>query len=75
MLNNISSTWLIGGWFAVVAVIVASSVGMEARLSTSVYLLALGMAPPLVLMFMRAGTPAPTVAEILHTATTKDGRS
>jgi hypothetical protein len=75
MLNNISSTWLLSSWFAVVAVIVASSVGMDARLSTSAYLLALGMAPPLVLMVMRAGTPAPTVAEILHTATTKDGRS
>ena len=75
MLNNISSAWLLSSWFAVVAVIVASSVGMDARLSTSAYLLALGMAPPLVLMVMRAGTPAPTVAEILHTATTKDGRS
>jgi hypothetical protein len=74
-ISDISSRWLLGGWLGVVAVLVAFSVGMHARVSTSAFLLALGMAPPLVFMFMRAGTPAPTVAEILHTATTKDGRS
>jgi hypothetical protein len=71
----VSSRWLLGAWLGVIAVVVASSVGMHARLSTSVFLLAIGMAPPIVFMFMRAGAPAPTVAEILHTATTKDGRS
>ena len=74
MFNSISSTWFYG-WLAAVAVIVASSVGMDADRSTSAYLLALGMAPLLVIMFMRAGAPSPTVTEVLHSTTTKDGRS
>ena len=74
-ISNINSKWLLGGWLGVMAVLVAFSVGMHARVSTSAFLLALGMAPPIVFMLLRAGAPAPTVAEILHAATTKDGRS
>lgn len=74
-ISNISSRWLLGGWLGVMAILVAFSVAMHARVSTTAFLLALGMAPPIVFMFMRAGAPAPTVAEILHTATSKDGRS
>jgi hypothetical protein len=75
MFNSISPTRLLGVWFAVIAVAVASSVGMEARLSTSALLLVLGIAPVVVMLFLRAGAPSPTVAEILHSVNVKDGRS
>ncbi len=74
MFNNISSTWIYG-WLAALAIIVVSSVGMDADRSTSAFLLALGVAPLVVIMFMRAGAPSPTVTEVLHSTTTKDGRS
>jgi hypothetical protein len=74
-ISNVSSRWLLGGWLGAIAVIVAISVGMDAQLSTSAFLLGIGMAPPIVFMFMRAGAPSPTVAEILNSATAKDGRS
>jgi hypothetical protein len=75
MLNSISRTWLLGSWFAAVAVIVAWSVAMDARLSTSALLLVIGVAPAVVMVLIRAGAPSPTVAEILHSVNAKDGRS
>jgi hypothetical protein len=74
MFNSISSIWLLG-WLAAVGVVVASSVLMDAYLSTSALLLAIGLAPLVVIMFMRAGAPSPTVTEVLHSATRTDGRS
>ena len=74
MFNSISSTWLLG-WLAAVGVVVASSVFMDANLSTSALLLAIGVAPLVVIMFIRAGAPSPSVTEVLHSVTTKDGRS
>ena len=74
MLNH-SPLWLLGGWLTTVALVLAWSVGVEARLSTSALLLVIGMAPGIVLLVIRAGAAAPTVAEILHSVTVKDGRS
>ena len=75
MLKGISLKWLLGGWFAVVAVIVASSAAMNARLSTSALLFLMGMAPVAVMVFIGLGGPSPTVAEILHSVDAQDGRS
>ena len=76
MLKSISPTWLLGGWFAVVAVIIAWSVAMDARISTSALLLLIGVAPAVVMVLIRAGAaPSPTVAEILHSVNAKDGRA
>ena len=76
MLKSISPTWLLGGWFAAVAVIIALSVAMDARLSTSVLLFVIGVAPAVVMVLIGAGAaPSPTVAEILHSVNAKDGRS
>ena len=76
MLKKVSLTRLLGGWFAAVAVIVAWSVAMDARLSTSALLLLIGVAPAVVMVLIRAGAaPSPTVAEILHAVNAKDGRS
>ena len=75
MLNNIVLKSLLGAWFTAVAVIVASSVSMGARLSTTVLLLVVGVAPAVIMCLIQAGAPPPTVAEILYVAANaKDGR-
>lgn len=74
MLSNISRTWLLGGWFATVTAIVAWSVAVDARLSTSVLLLAICVIPVVVMILIGRGGPTPTVAEILHSVNAKDGR-
>jgi hypothetical protein len=76
MLNAITRAWLVGGlWFATLAIIVASSVAMDAKLSTSALLLIVGVAPAIVVLLLGGLRPSPTVAEILHTVNTTDGRS
>jgi hypothetical protein len=73
MVNTISRPWLAGGvWFATLAVILASSVALNARLSTSALLLVAGLIPAIVVVLIGAGAPSPTVAEILHAVTTQD---
>ncbi len=74
MLKSISPTWLLGGWFAAVAVIIALSVAMDARLSTSALLFVIAVGPVAVMVLIGAGASAPTVAEILHSVNAKDGR-
>ena len=74
MLKRISPMWLLGGWFAAVAVIIAWSVAMDARLSTSALLFVIGVAPVAVMVLIRAGAPSPTVAEILYSVNAKNGR-
>jgi hypothetical protein len=75
MLNITARTWLVCGvWFATVAAIFGSSVMMDARWSTSGLLLLIGVTPAIVALLIGAGAPAPTVAEILHSVHTKDGR-
>ena len=76
MLNTaILRTWLISGWVTLFVVIVTVSVTMSASLATTSFLLALGVAPGVVMAFLRNGAASPTVAEILHAVETKDGRS
>jgi hypothetical protein len=73
--NHVSRTWLVGGvWLAALAIIIAWSVAMGARLSTSALLLVIGVAPAIVMVLIGAGAPSPTVAEILHSVNTKDSR-
>ena len=74
MLTPVFRSWLIGGWLAVVALTVVVSVAMDAKLSTTAFLLALGVAPALVIMLIAGGASAPTVAQILHSVDTKEGR-
>jgi len=74
VLNN-TRMWFVGGvWFATLAAVIASSVAMDARLSTSAMLLALGLAPAIIMRFLAAGAPSPSVAQILHSAHAEDGR-
>jgi len=72
MLNTDFRPWLIGGWLATVAVIVAISVAVGANLSTTSLLLALGLAPTIVMTLVRGDAASPTVAEILHSVDAKD---
>ena len=75
MLNGISRTWLMGGtWLTALAVIVVLSVALDANLSTSVALFVLGVVPLAVMLLLGVGVPPPTVAEILHTVNSRDGR-
>ncbi len=67
------SPWLIGAWFAAVALIVAASMAMGANLSTTALLIALGIAPAIVVALLAHGEPAPSVAQILYSVE-KDGR-
>ena len=70
MLTGISRSWLVGGWCATVAVLVAGTVALGADTSTSVLLLVLGVTPAAIMMLV-GGATAPTVAEILHAVETK----
>jgi hypothetical protein len=70
MSTGISRSWLLGGWCATVAVLVAATVALGADTSTSVILLVLGVTPAVIMMLI-GGTTAPTVAEILHSVETK----
>jgi hypothetical protein len=76
MVNTIfTSSGVIGGWIAAVAIITVASVAMGANPSTTALLVALGVAPGIVAALLRAGAPSPTVAQILHSVETKDGRT
>jgi hypothetical protein len=74
MLNNVSRSWIVGSWCATLAVIVAISVAIGARPSTSVLLLVMGVAPAIVMALIGGNGPSQTVAEILHTVDADDGR-
>jgi len=73
-LKSISPTWLLGGWFAAVAVIIAWPWTRGSR--RAVLLFVIGVAPAVVMVLIGAGAaPSPTVAEILQSVHAKDGRS
>lgn len=67
--------WVLGTWLAAVAIIMVVSLAMSANPSTTALLVALGVAPGIVVAFLANGKPSPSVAQILHPAETKDGRS
>jgi len=74
MLKRLSATWLLVGWLLAVAVIVVWSVAMDAKLSTSAFLFIVGAAPAIVTMLIGLGGSSLTVAEILHSVHSEDGR-
>ena len=74
MLNRFFGRSLLAGWFAGVAILVLWSMAVDARLSTSLLLLALGVGPAFVSILIESGAPAPTVAELLYAVNTRDRR-
>ena len=78
MLKDITRNRLVGGWFAIVAVIIASviAMGVNVSVSTTALLLTLSVVPPVIILALWRGAPPPTVGEILYAANTrKEGRS
>lgn len=73
MLHDTSRTTLIGGWFATLAVTAVIAVVAGASLATTTLLLVVGLAAAVAIGTL-AGAPKPTVAEILHSVETNDGR-
>ena len=72
--SNLCSSWLIGSWIAALVILVGTSVSLHARVSTTALLLALGLAPGVVMAVLSYSAPVETVAQLLHAIETKDGR-
>ena len=69
------SSWLIVAWLLAVTMVVGVSMVMGARLSTTAVVLALGIAPVVVIALLAHPEPSPSVAQMLRSGETKDGRS
>ena len=74
MLNRFFGRSLLAGWFAGVAILVLWSMAVDAKVSTSLLLFALGVAPAVVSLLIESGSPPPTVAEVLYAVNTTDRR-
>jgi len=68
------SFWIIGAWFAAMATIVAASIVLGATPSTTALLLGCGIAPGVIVWLLAYAEPSATVAQVLHSGATKDGR-
>ena len=66
--------WLIAVWLALVGAGVAATVVMRANMSTTFFVLAMGVSPASLVVILWDSAPRPTVAEILYAAHTKEGR-
>lgn len=69
------SSWMLAAWVAALTIIAVTSVAMDAHRVTTALLVALGIAPGIVVALVLAGAPSPTVAQILYSVDAKDGRS
>jgi hypothetical protein len=74
MSNNLFCKSLLSGWFTIVTIAVVWSLTAGATLSTSALLVAIGIAPVVVMLLIGVGAPPPTVAELLYAVDAKDGR-
>jgi hypothetical protein len=77
MLNpTFESSWLVvEPWIAALALIVAASPAMGANLSTTALLLALGLAPAIVIARLARRERSAGVAQVLYAVETHDRRS
>jgi hypothetical protein len=66
MLNAILRSWVARAYVATLALMVAISFAVEAHLSTTLFLLVLGVSPAIVMAVLAGGAPSPTPAEILY---------
>ena len=69
MLNNFRRLAFLGGWAGLLAIIVTACTVMGANLWTTALLVALGVAPGIVMIMLAYSAPSPSVAEILYAAT------
>jgi hypothetical protein len=73
--TRIPSSWLLAAWLAALAIIAVTSIAMDAHRVTTALLVALGIAPGIIVALVLAGAPSPTPAQILYSIETKDRRS
>jgi hypothetical protein len=59
MSNRFFGRSLLAGWFAGVAILVLWSMAVDAKLSTSLLFLALGVGPVFVSLLIESGAPPP----------------
>ena len=74
MTTRVSLTWLLGGWFATLALVIGICVAVGASLSTTALVIALSLALPVIMLMIGSGARTPTVAELLHSTEGKQGR-
>ena len=74
MVNTALRSRLTAAWAAAVVIIAAFSVAMNASVSTTTLVVAIGLSPAIIAIVLSNGAAAPTVAEILHSVHTKEGR-
>ena len=72
--TNFTTSRLIGSWIAALVILVAVSISLHARVSTTAFLFALGVAPGVVIAVLSRSAPVETVAQLLYATETKDGR-
>jgi hypothetical protein len=58
--------FVIGGWSFITCTVIAWSIAVNARPSTSALLLAIWAASAGIVLLLGLGAPGPTVAELLH---------
>jgi len=66
MFASRGANWAIGLWIGVTLAVVAGSVLLDARLSTSVLLFVICASPLGIIPVIAAGASPPTVAELLN---------
>ena len=68
MLVQMTRSRLIQVWFAAVALVVvaALALGVTVTVATGVLLLALCLAPPVILIMLWPGVQAPTASDVMH---------
>lgn len=73
MFKDMTRSGLLQVWFAAVTLIVVAAIalGVSISLSTGALLLALCLAPPLILRMLWPGVPPQTIAEVIHDADVK----
>ena len=74
MVNTTLRSRLAAAWAAAVVIIAAFSVAMNASVSTTTLVVAIGLSPAIIAIVLSNGAAAPTVAEILHSVHTKEGK-
>jgi hypothetical protein len=78
MVNDITRSRLVAGWFLTVALISALviALGVDVGGSTTALLLTLSIVPPGIILALWRGAPPPRVGEILYaTNPRREGRS
>jgi hypothetical protein len=70
MMKDMTRSRLIQVWFAAMTLVVVASIALGAAVTigTGAVLLALCLAPPLMILMLWPGRPTPTIAEVLHDA-------